>query len=343
LDGLDYNYWAEANVKSKFWGKSLEIHPLGLNHVRLPLYTDITSTASGTFVEMNESEHYSWRKVTTTVNNLIVGTLTIDHSGSMVIKNWRTNDECTIVLKKKDGGWFGGGSAGSTGFNSSDPDSWTLTGNVKDPSGRIRFELRGRWDECLEAVPVPDAVDSFKSPLMHKPFIVWKRHQLPAISRQNFNFTSFALCVNQIDATLRPFLPLTDSRLRPDQTAMESGLWELANKSKEQLETYQRGARKLLVANYEKTGIPSGPTTGASKQEMTKDASIDGDSHAGPIEIGEPWWTPRWFVREVEPDTQEEHWHFNQEYWKHRKEGVWPDYVLDIFGLRQDLPPSYNK
>lgn len=109
-----------------------------------------------------------------------------------------TNDECTIVFKKKDGG-----------------------GNVKDPSGLIRFELRGRWDECLEAVPVPDAVDSFKSPLMRKPFFVWKRHQLPAISRQNFNFTSFALCVNQIDATLRPFLPLTDSRLRPDQTAAQ--------------------------------------------------------------------------------------------------------------------------
>jgi len=40
--------------------------------------------------------HYTWRKVTTTVHNIIVGKLWVDHHGEMDIKNHKTGDNCHL-------------------------------------------------------------------------------------------------------------------------------------------------------------------------------------------------------------------------------------------------------
>jgi len=40
--------------------------------------------------------HYTWRKVTTTVNNIIVGRLWVDNHGEMDIKNHTTGDNCHL-------------------------------------------------------------------------------------------------------------------------------------------------------------------------------------------------------------------------------------------------------
>lgn len=101
---------------------------------------------------------------------------------------------------------------------------------------------------------------------------------------------------------------------------MEEGRWAEANTFKEQLENSQRNLRKLLVKKHQDTKIPDGPTDRRG------------------ITIGEEWWIPRWFVREIDQDTQEEHWRFTDDYWKIRNEVVsdpenakWPDWVRDIF------------
>ncbi|KAJ3321033.1 hypothetical protein HDV06_004692 [Boothiomyces sp. JEL0866] len=294
----DYSFWTEVNVKSKFWGKSLELHPLGNCHVSLPVYNEKGEC---------QSEHYSWKKVTTCVNNLILGTLTIEHYGDMIVKNWRTGEECVITFKLKDsGGWFG-----SNNNLSSD----TITGTVKDAKGVCKYEIKGKWDEQITAYPVGKAYPG-------KPFCLWKVNQKPAASKVNFNFTDFSLYLNQTSDELQEILPDTDSRKRPDQRAMELGLWDEADVKKEFCEQHQRARRKEIVANYEKTGIPNGPPPRG-------------------IDTGESWWSPRWFIREIEKDTNEGHWRFSDEYWKIR-EGVsdntfkWPEYVEDIFGLHSN-------
>ena len=38
--------------------------------------------------------HYTWRKVTTTVHNIIVGKLWVDNHGEMDIINHKTGDNC---------------------------------------------------------------------------------------------------------------------------------------------------------------------------------------------------------------------------------------------------------
>ena len=309
----EYIFWTEVNVRSRFWGKALELHPLGTCHASLPLYGFNEDAKSNVVCG---SEHYSWKKVTTSVNNLIVGKLSIDHQGDMVIRNWRTGEECTITFKPKEtGGWFGGVTGSKDELN----ECGELVGNVKDANGNICFELKGRWDDKLVAT----AVGAFRqkcSTMMQKPIMLWKRTPLPSIAPQNFNFTEFAMQLNEMTPGLRQSLPLTDSRLRPDQKMMEEGRWEKANKNKDKLENYQRQSRKKILAEFNATGIPNGPKR-----------PVQG------IDIGESWWTPRWFIREVEPNTNEPHWKYTNEYWGVKEEAKktekWPPYIEDIFGV----------
>lgn len=285
-------------VKSKFWGKSLELHPLGNCHVSLPVYDTTKSSTSPV-----ASEHYSWKKVTTCVNNLILGTLTIEHYGDMVVTNHRTGEQCTITFKPKDpGGWF---------VASKDPGlGGDIAGVVKDSKGTTRFELNGRWDDYLSATPL--APNSYST--AGASIDLWRVNKKPASSAVNFNLTAFSMALNQTSPSLSEYLPPTDSRKRPDQRAMENGLWELADTKKEECEVGQRKRRKEIVELFEQTGKPYGPP-------------------ATGLEFGEKWWSPRWFVRELENDTNEGHWRFTGSYWSLRSQQKWPTYVENIFGL----------
>ncbi|KAJ3005149.1 hypothetical protein HKX48_000843, partial [Thoreauomyces humboldtii] len=326
----DYTFWTEVNVKSKFWGKSLEIHPLGVCHVRLPIYKPGSP-------EVVETEHYTWKKVTTSVNNVIVGKLWMDHYGDMVVRNWRTGEECVVTFKpKQSGGWFSSRSKPSSD-QQEDLGGGEIAGTVRNKEGQVRWELQGRWDGRVSAVPVSNGTgtgggSSSSKSTLPSTLPLWKRSPLPDNAAQNFSFTRFAMTLNELPTELRSVLPLTDSRLRPDQRAMEVGDWDDANTLKERLELLQRDRRRNLTDVYDRTGRPSGPDPRG-------------------IDVGEKWWVPRWFVREVDPDSGEEHWRFDDAYWRHRdaaaagaageetgerdqqgKQGGWPEYVLDVFG-----------
>jgi hypothetical protein len=312
----------QVNVKSKFWGSSLEIHPLGHCHIKLPLPAGVKYNS--------DAEHYTWRKVTTTVNNLIVGKLSITHLGDMVIRNWRTGDEVVLTFKPKSSGssgsWFGWGGSADGGSTSKDnkrksvsnmaEDEANLAGDIvgvlKDRNGVVRWQLSGSWGDRLTAVPV----GSNNLSHLPVPLPLWIRRMPNPWAPQQFNQTQLAMTLNELPETLKPVLPPTDSRLRADQRAMEQGKWEEANKGKELLEVVQRDRRKVIVKQYESTGVPNGPPI---------------NSEAPPIPMGESWWNPQWFVRTVDEDTGEEHWVFTQEYWRCRNSGNWPEWVLDIF------------
>ena len=291
-ESIDYSFWTEVNVKSRFWGQSLDIHPMGGCHVSLKL-------PDGT------NEHYTWKKVTTSVN--LVGIISLDHYGDMEIINHRTKEVCLLTFKLK----------GSSGWFSSSTESipmGTIVGKVKNAENKEQFVLSGSWCDSLKA----NHVGSLNWPLSKT--MLWKKNAMPANPHENFNYTKFALTLNQCSESLKQMLPLTDSRLRPDQTAMEKSQWALADKEKERLEVRQRTARKQIVAEHQKTGIPFGPQPRG-------------------ISIGEDWWVPRWFVRDIDRDTKEAAWRFTHEYWEIRESnGKWPEFVTDIFGILEETP-----
>ncbi|NXC88369.1 OSBP2 protein, partial [Cercotrichas coryphoeus] len=75
-----WTLWQEITIASKFRGKYLSIMPLGAIHLEFH----------------SSGNHYVWRKVTSTVHNIIVGKLWIDQSGEIEIVNHKSKDKCQL-------------------------------------------------------------------------------------------------------------------------------------------------------------------------------------------------------------------------------------------------------
>ncbi|MEQ2288867.1 Oxysterol-binding protein 2, partial [Ameca splendens] len=82
------------------------------------------------------NNHYTWKKVTTTVHNIIVGKLWIDQSGEIDIVNHTTGDRCH--LKFAPYSYF------------SRDVARKVTGVVMDKAGKAHYVLSGTWDEKME-------------------------------------------------------------------------------------------------------------------------------------------------------------------------------------------------
>jgi len=101
-----------------------------------------------------------------------------------------------------------------------------------------------------------------------------------------YYFTEYALQLNFLTDDIKPHLPPSDSRLRPDQRMLEEGDTVKASDLKRNLEEAQRTRRKELEA--------SGGTYNANYFEKTKLAG-----------------------------TEEECWRFTGKYWEDRKKKEW--------------------
>lgn len=171
-------------MKTNFWGKSLEVKPLGLQHVRL----HITQEDGEVF-----SEHYIIERVSSNVNNLIFGEMYVEHTGIMTVRNLTLKETCQIEFKKR--GWNGKGACEVDGQAFSDT-------NPKEKKGRIF----GKWVDSL-FIQMPGSTQEE---------MIWKGHANPPNYESMYYFPYFALQLNYLPDSLRDKLPPTDSRLRPD-------------------------------------------------------------------------------------------------------------------------------
>ncbi|GAB1610837.1 oxysterol-binding protein 1-like isoform X4, partial [Argonauta hians] len=218
-EGRGWTLWQEFTMMSKFRGKYLQIIPMGISHLQF--------TKTG--------DHYTWRKVTTTVHNIIVGRLWVDNHGEMDIKNHSTGDTCHLKY------------SAYSYFSRDTPRK--VTGVVTNSSGKAQWVLTGTWDEKMEGAEVLNVDESKGKPVFetgpHK--CVWKRRPPPAGSERMYYFTQLALELNEPEDNVAR----TDSRNRPDQRLMEDGQWDEANKVKVLLEDKQRIARRRREAEAE--------------------------------------------------------------------------------------------
>ncbi|KAL7272892.1 hypothetical protein RUND412_004278 [Rhizina undulata] len=272
-EGEKWDYWGESAVRSKFYGKSFDINPLGTWFLRL-------RTGNG-------EELYTWKKVTSSVVGIITGSPTVDNYGVMEIKNWTTGETCQLEFKAR--GWRGA-------------NAYEVKGRVLDVDNAQVWSVSGRWNDKIYARLSPGSDGNISPPAKsfsvtttpNAAFLVWENHPRPPAP---FNLTPFALTLNALPENLKPFLCPTDTRLRPDQRAMEDGEYDLAATEKNRLEEKQRAKRR-------------------EREERGEE------------------WTPRWFKKSVCNVTGEEFWEFGGEYWKIREEvaagGEWRG-VEDIF------------
>lgn len=261
-----WEYFGSVDAKSKFMGKSFEIRPTGVAHVnlRIPKEWAPEYPPTKTVPDLVE-EHYSWTKVTTSVSNFLLGNPIIDHYGDMIVTNHRTGEVCTLTFKPR--GWRGG--------NASE-----IKGQVVDSHGKKSWDIAGKWSSQLVARRVgagsgelaPDvSIPTDGTGEVAPEYIrLWKNSVKPP--NMPFNLTPFAITLNDINDDLKPWLPPTDCRLRPDQHAFESGKFERANELKSDLEEHQRETRR----RRERGELP-------------------------PHE-------PRWFSRQKDKDTGELYW-----------------------------------
>ena len=230
-------------MKSKFYGKSFDINPLGTWFLRLR-------------PAIGGEELYTWKKVTSSVIGIITS-------------------------------------------------AYQVAGKVCDKSGRTRWSIGGKWNDKIYARLTPGYEDAALGSGKHdnmsadQAFLVWEAHARPG--GVPFNLTPFVLTLNALPERLRPWLAPTDTRLRPDQRAMEDGEYDFAATEKSRLEDGQRARRKEREQNGEE-------------------------------------FVPRWFKKAVCTTTGEAYWHFNGDYWPTRTkvgegsqqwEGLEPIYQWD--------------
>uniref|UniRef100_A0A0D9VXZ5 PH domain-containing protein n=1 Tax=Leersia perrieri TaxID=77586 RepID=A0A0D9VXZ5_9ORYZ len=215
-EGTGWRFWADSNLKSKFWGRSIQLDPVGV----------LT-------LEFDDGEVFQWSKVTTSIYNLILGKLYCDHYGTMRIQG---NNEYSCKLKFKEQSII-------------DRNPHQVQGVVQDRSGRTVATLFGKWDESMHYV-MGDCFGKGKgSENFSEAHLLWKRSKPPKFPTR-YNFTRFAITLNELTPGLKEKLPPTDSRLRPDQRCLENGEYERANAEKLRLEQRQRQARKMQESGW---------------------------------------------------------------------------------------------
>ncbi|XP_018401594.1 PREDICTED: oxysterol-binding protein 1 isoform X4 [Cyphomyrmex costatus] len=219
-EGKKWRCWQEFTMASKFRGKYLQVIPLGTAHL-----------------EFNSGQqHYTWRKVTTTVHNIIVGRLWVDQSGDMDIVNHKEGIKCH--LKYIPYSYF------------SRDSQRKVKGVVMNSNKEVKWVVQGTWDSKIEIAPVISTSGTPDNPVYKTgPYILaWKRRMPTEDSEKYYSFTELACQLNEPEEGIAP----TDSRLRPDQRLMEDGRWDEANAEKLRLEEKQRAARRTREHDSEK-------------------------------------------------------------------------------------------
>ncbi|XP_065857943.1 oxysterol-binding protein-related protein 2A isoform X2 [Euphorbia lathyris] len=207
-EGKGWKFWGDSNLRTKFWGRSIQLDPVGV----------LT-------LEFDDGEVFQWSKVTTTIYNLILGKVYCDHHGMMNI-NGNRQYSCKLRFKEQ---------------SILDRNPHQVNGFVEDISGKKVATVFGKWDDSMY---YSKGDGSSKTKDCNDATLLWKSTKpIPNLTR--YNLTSFAITLNELTPGLQEKLPPTDSRLRPDQRHLENGEYEKANGEKQRLEKRQRMSRKL--------------------------------------------------------------------------------------------------
>ncbi|XP_005290929.1 oxysterol-binding protein-related protein 3 isoform X1 [Chrysemys picta bellii] len=118
-ESVNFAFWQDVRWKNKFWGKSMEIVPIGTTHVTLPAFRD----------------HFEWNKVTSCIHNILSGQRWIEHYGEIIIKNLN-DDTCLCKLTFIKAKYW-------------NPNMHEIEGSVMDRDGKVVHRLFGKWHENI--------------------------------------------------------------------------------------------------------------------------------------------------------------------------------------------------
>ncbi|GJM91416.1 hypothetical protein PR202_ga07781 [Eleusine coracana subsp. coracana] len=201
-EGKGWKFWGDSNLKSKFWGQSIQLDPTGV----------LT-------IEFDDGETFQWSKVTTTINNLIIGRVYCHHHGIMNISG-NKQYSCKLTFKEQS-------------FLDRNPRQ--VQGVVKDSNGTKVATLVGKWDESMHCI-IGDSASKVSSNGSHHgagATLLWKKNK-PAANPTRYNLSSFAITLNELTPGLKArkmqesgWKPRWFQRDRDDRTFRYiGGYWE---------------------------------------------------------------------------------------------------------------------
>ncbi|KAK4961986.1 Oxysterol-binding protein 3 [Elasticomyces elasticus] len=215
------------------------------------------------------NERYSWSQATCFLRNVIAGEKYVEPVQTMTVHCETSGMRAVATFKA--GGMFSG---------RSEEVSVQLFG-PQHGDAALDVELLGKWTEGLKRTDTGASI--------------WTVGELAPNAAKVYGFTAFAAALNEVTAVEAGHLPPTDSRLRPDQLALEKGDVDKAEGLKAKLEERQRARRKVLEGHGQQ-------------------------------------WKSLYFAQVAEGDDEVWMLKENGGYWERRAKGDWKD-VQEVFEL----------
>lgn len=113
----NFTFWQDARIKNKFWGKSMEVFPIGTVNLTIPRHND----------------HYQWQKVTSCIHNVFGGQRWVDQYGEVLITN---GNKCSCKLTFEKASYW-------------NSKAYAVKGWVCDGDGTVVRQLAGTWNEAM--------------------------------------------------------------------------------------------------------------------------------------------------------------------------------------------------
>ena len=263
VEGIDYKIYSNTNAKSRFdlLANSLYFEPIGCTFVK--------------FANFN-NELISYTKPDAVVRNIMFGQMMMDTAGRSVITNHTNGD--TVELNFFDKG------------KPTADDQGVIVGELRDIDGVEKMKFSGNWKSHLMITYRDEENNEVTE-------TIWKTNLTQDSiedHEKKYFFSDYAINLNNDDPALLKTLPRTDSRLRPDQRALEYQDIELASKEKHRLEEKQRARKK------------------------------DDDKH-------KRIYKPLYFTETYDDLTGELVYIYSRDYWEDKKNGKL-DHFQDIYG-----------
>lgn len=163
------------------------------------------------------------------MRNIVAGTKYLEHVGTLTVTNRTTGARCDIEFKESTM-WSSGKDVNATVYSS---------------SGNVEAKLWGTWDGHFSRMISQKRME-----------LLWQAEDFPPDAQDYYGFTYFTTTLNEITEdliikdsndgkeTVTYQIPVTDSRFRPDQRALDEGRVDEADELKMQVEEMQRRRRR---------------------------------------------------------------------------------------------------
>ena len=144
----------------------------------------------------------------------------IEHVGDLEVSNTDTGEYAVVHFK--EGSSWGGASSRNK-----------IDGTVFDANDKEKIHIQGKWDEYVSRKTGGNSSET-----------IWQIADFLKDAPKWYGFSEWTVGLNEITDDIKDCLPPTDSRLRPDQRALENGDVDTADEEKRKLEQKQRERRQ---------------------------------------------------------------------------------------------------